>query len=262
MEKALHLESISQLQPFPSGFSRLYFGNETCERLIPTPSELKQAKSFCSQNNLSFSLVTPFCTDAGIAKLKPLLSILSKEDELVANDFGVLKFASSSKAVPVAGRLLNKQARDPRIPSFKHSSELLEHLSQSQASSPQFLKILSSLGAKRVEFDNLPQGIGTSLTGTGFSASLYCPLVFVAATRMCLLAGAGKISSSNKVGILPCAGECSQFSFRLTNKSFPKPLLLVGNAVFFENGVFPNEEELSSIGIDRLVTNRVQAKSG
>jgi hypothetical protein len=262
MEKAFHVQNISQLQHFPAGFSRLYFGNETCERLIPSTEEVQKAKQFCKQKGISFSLVTPFCTDAGLAKLKPLLPTLFPEDELIANDFGVLKFASPSRAVKVAGRLLNKQARDPRIASFKQMpSGLLRHLSQSQASSPQFLKILSGLGARRVELDNLAQGIGTDLSKTGFSASLYFPLVFVAATRMCLLANAGKISDSKKAGILPCAQECSQFHFKLTNSCFPKPLLLTGNAIFFENESIPSEKELASLGIDRLVSNKAIAES-
>ncbi len=260
MEKAIHIQSISQLGSLAPGFSRVYFGSETCERLMPMPDELKQAKSFCAQNNLAFSLVTPFCTDAGIAKLKHLLPILSGEDELIANDFGALRLAKQHDIQLVAGRLLNKQARDPRIPSFKHSNELLEYLSQSQASSPQFLKILSSLGVKRVELDNLLQGIGTDLGGTGFAASLYTPLVFVAATRMCLLANAGKISASKEVGILPCNQECSQFQFKLTNPCFPKSLLLTGNAVFFENEGIPDEKELLARGINRLVANKTLSR--
>jgi len=248
-------ESVSRLEKiFSKEFSRVYLGNETCETKIPSIGRVKKAKEFCKSKGLDFSLVTPFCTNAGIRRIKSLLPILSGQDELIANDFGVLSLAAKSKAVPVAGRLLNRQFRDPRIASFR--GELAEHLSQSQASMPSFRKILSKFGVKRIELDNLVQGIATNLNNTGFSASLYHPIVFVSATRLCLSANAGKISDSQKVGVFSCNLECKKFRFRLSNKAMPEKLLIIGNGLFFENAKLPSKKELVSKGIDRLVLNR------
>jgi len=255
MEKAIAVETVSQLKNLSSkGFDRLYFGSEACETKIPSVQEAKKAKQFCEKNKLAFSLVTPFCTDFGLNKVKEIFSILSKEDEVVCNDFGVLKEAGRHKPEAIVGRLLNKQFRDPRIASFK--GQAAEHLSLSQASMPQFRKLLSSLGVKRVELDNLLQGIGTSLKDTGFSASLYHPIVFVSATRMCLLANAGKISGYKKVGVFGCGKECDRFKFKLGNKAMPKKLFLIGNGLFFENNSLPEEKELLAKGIDRTVNNK------
>jgi len=264
MEKAVHLESASALKtlnPKNTEFSRLYFGSETCETKLPTTAQLSTAKAFCKKPSLAFSLVTPFCTDAGIKKIQSLLPLLSPEDELIANDFGVLSLAQTQPCQKVAGRLLNKQFRDPRIAFFKNMpAELAEHFSQSQASSPNFQKLLTKFSVKRVELDNLLQGISSNFSNTAFKASLYHPIVFVSATRLCLLANAGKISSSNRVGIFPCKQECNSFKFRLTNKPFPKQLLLLGNALFFENSSLPTKKQLASQGIDRLVTNKTLAQ--
>jgi len=259
MEKAIAVKNLKQLEKsFSSGFSRIYFGAETCERKIPCLNEVKKAKKFCEQNNACFSLLTPFVTDAGLKKLEPIFSILSSEDEIIANDFGVLYKAAKHEAVPVAGRLLNKQFRDPRIASFTGMpKELLSHLSLSQASSPGFRTLLSHFGVKRFELDNLLQGIGTSLKGTGFSASLYYPFVFISATRFCLLANCGKLSASKKVGIFPCSRECEKFSFKLSNAAFPKPVLLSENALFFENKSIPPKKDLACIDIDRIITNKL-----
>jgi hypothetical protein len=264
MERAVLAESLSALNGIElEGFSRLYFGAETCERKIPTAGEAREAISFCKKNSLGFSLMTPFVTDAGIGRIRAILPLLSGEDEIIANDFGVLAEAGEGNAAIVAGRLLNRQARDPRIASLGGlPAETREHLSLSQASSPAFREFLLSLGVKRVGLDNLLQGIGTSLIGTGMSASLYWPIAFVSATRMCLLAGCGKFSLEKKVGITACGRECKKFSFRLGNRAFPRPLLLSGNALFFENNVLPGENELASRGIDRIVTNRLQAQQG
>lgn len=259
MEKTLAVKNFKQLEKsFSPGFSRIYFGAETCERKIPCLDEVRKAKNFCKQNNLDFSLLTPFVTDAGIKKLEPIFSILSSADEIIANDFGVLCKAAKHEALPVAGRLLNKQFRDPRISSFAGMPKgLLSHLSLSQAGSPVFRALLSPFGVKRFELDNLLQGIGTNIKGTGFSASLYFPFVFISATRFCLLANCGKLSESKKVGIFACSKECEKFSFRLSNAAFPKPLLLSENSLFFENETIPSKKELASIGVDRIVTNKL-----
>ena len=77
MEKAIAIESLSQLEkPFKAGFSRLYFGAETCETKIPSVQEVKKAKSFCKKHGLAFSLVSPFCTDSGLKKLQSLFPLL------------------------------------------------------------------------------------------------------------------------------------------------------------------------------------------
>ncbi len=255
-KKAVAVETLSGLEKISQkGLSRLYFGPETCERKLPSLQELEKAKAACKKNDLAFSLMTPFATDAGIERIKPLLKALSPEDELIVNDFGVLQLASQTKAEPVCGRLLNKQFRDPRIASFQASNEMLEHLSLSQASTKGFRKTLSEFGVKRVELDNLLQGIATSLSQTGFSASLYTPFVFISATRMCLACNSKKLSDYKKIGVLNCGKECLSTHFEQTNKAFPRPLLVFGNALFFENPSLPNQESLEEKGINRLVCN-------
>lgn len=260
MEKALAVENLAQLEKSSfEGFSRIYFGAEICERKIPSLEQVKKARDFCFSHKLKFSLLTPFCTDAGIEKLQTILPVLSEEDELIINDFGVLTLSKNFKAKPVAGRLLNRQFRDPRIAGFKGKfpEELLEHLKKSHASMPSFRKLLSEFNVTRVELDNLLQGIGTNLTSTGFKASIYSPFVFVAATRLCIPANSGKISKRQEIGILPCSKECLGFKFKLSNNSFPKPLYIIGNALFFENNSLPQEKELVQKGIDRIVVNSI-----
>jgi hypothetical protein len=256
-EKAVAVETLSGLEKISlKGFSRLYFGPETCERKLPVLSELEKARAFCKKHGLAFSLMTPFATDTGIAGLRPLIKALSQEDEVIVNDFGVLELASQAKAEPVCGRLLNKQFRDPRIAFFESvPKEMLEHLSLSQASAKGFRKLLSQKCVKRVELDNLLQGISTSLKGTGFCASLYCPLVLVSATRMCLAANSQKLSAWKKIGVLACNRECLSLGFEQASSAFPKPLLVLGNGLFFENRSLPEAKTLDEKRIDRIVFN-------
>ncbi len=254
LEKAFFAETLSLLLKSDlSNFDRVYFGHETCDRRLPSLDELGKAKELCIRNSLQFSLVSPFCTGEGIKKLVPLLKSLSQGDEVIVNDFGSLKLAhENSKAEIVCGRLLNKQYRDPVIASFGRApSQLKQHLKASHASSSLFRELMKKFGVKRVELDNLLQGIGTNLAGSGLNASLYHPFVFIAATRFCLSANCDKLSFAKKIGIFPCGKECLKYSFRLESEQFKIPLYLFGNALFFENKELP--KNLRKLGIDRLV---------
>jgi hypothetical protein len=253
-EKALFAESIGVLEKTRlKGFSRLYFGHETCERCLPSLSELEKAKKICSKNAMGFSLVTPFCTDAGIKKVSLLMKRLSQEDELVVNDFGLLFLASKKfRARLVAGRLLNRQYRDPRIALFKKApEEMRQHLRLSHSSNGLFRELVREYNVERVELDNLLQGIATNLSSTALKGSLYYPFVFIAATRFCLAANCDRLSHAGKVGVFPCGKECLKYRFILESSEFNRSLFLFGNALYFENNKIP--KNLGERGIDRLV---------
>ncbi len=253
VERAIFSDSLELLAAeVGSGYKRIYFGHESCERRIPSLSELKKAKKLCEENCNSFSLITPFCTDAGLKKIGPLLKGLSSYDEVIVNDFGVLKLAAEkTRASLVCGRILNRQYRDPRIANFKNApNDMVEHLRSSAASSGLFRDLLEKLNVRRIEFDNLLQGIGTDLGGTHFSASLYYPFVFVAGTRFCLTANCSKLSHAGRVGIFSCGKECLDFKFRLENKNFGDSLYMAGNALYFENKKLPSPLPAK---VDRLV---------
>jgi len=252
MERAIHLEQVSDLNNLGNGFSRLYFGPETCQRLLPTERELKKAKALCKKHNLKFSFVTPFVTDAGLKRIQSLIKLLSAEDELVINDYGVLRLAQGNKFELVAGRLLNKQYRDPRIAFLPQAlCELVEHFRQSQASSDEFQRLLVSFGVNRIELDNLLQGIGTDLSNSMLSGSLYYPWVFIAATRLCLTNSCDKLYAKRRIGVFACSKECQRYRFELNNTLLKKPIYLIGNALYYKNAVLA--ANLERQGITRTV---------
>ncbi|MDP7294889.1 MAG: hypothetical protein QGG24_06170, partial [Vicinamibacterales bacterium] len=75
----------------PIQVTRVYLGNEFCERLIPSVQLLERAHTAAAERGLALTLLTPYVTDDGIDRLRPLLSRL----EGLA---GLAPFA------PVAGR--------------------------------------------------------------------------------------------------------------------------------------------------------------
>lgn len=247
-EKALFVDRPVNIE---KEISRLYFGNEFCENLIPEINVLRKRFVFAEKKKKSFTFVTPFVTDAGLDKLRILFAFLNqqKDVEIVFNDWGVFYLLKKNfgNLIPVLGRLLTKQRRDPRmlkIFSGKQSQvivktgqqkkiklpkktppALFEHHQASVINIPVFQKFLLSEGIRRVEIDNLiwkmnvdvPQEIGVSI---------YFPYGYISTGRMCW-----KLCLS----YAPCKKECKKYFFRLKHESLPVPFYAKGNTVFYKS---------------------------
>ena len=72
MEQAVFISKIPHLKYVNEKYSRLYFGNEFCEKLIPSVTDLKNTLGFVMNKRLDFSFVTPYATNIGLNKLKIL----------------------------------------------------------------------------------------------------------------------------------------------------------------------------------------------
>lgn len=254
-ERAVFVTRTEHLPGDLSGYSRLYFGIEFCERLLPSKQELEAALRVAAQHNMQFTFVTPFVTDAGIETLKMLTDVLPGGGaglEAVVNDFGYLQVLRQKgwRGDIALGRLLTKQKRGPRLMNVisRLSSEAVEHFRQSNIDAPFTAEFLMEKGISRVELDNLLQGISRS--NPCFKASLYVPYAYVTTTRYCLSAGCEKPGAAIRT-IKPCQKECQRCGFELSHPTMPVTLMLRGNTQFFKNDVLPgNLEELK---IDRLV---------
>lgn len=242
MEYAVLLSRIQDLDLADDSFSRIYFGNEFCQELIPSVRSLNELLRRTS--DFSFSLATPYVTNEGLRKLERLFDCLSEESraiEVIFNDWGVYHVLNNKypDLEPVMGRLLNKAMRDPRIAKlwsqlpaedtryFKGSNLELEH----------FRAFLCAGGVRRVEFDNLLQGFDLSFEG--IDLSLYLPFAYVTTTRYCLTNGCEDQDKRAVVGIFPCKRECQQHTFDLSHEAVPVTLIRKGNTIFFENETLP-----------------------
>ena len=118
MEKAIFITKPYQLGYVNNGYNRLYYGNEFCERLIPSTSQLRQILYYVKRNKLDFSFVTPYVTNCGFKRLNSLFELLKNlgiSCEIIVNDWGVLNLINYKypNLKPVLGRLLTKS-----VPSF------------------------------------------------------------------------------------------------------------------------------------------------
>jgi hypothetical protein len=283
LEKTVFITHCGQLKCFNAkNYSRLYYGNEFCERLIPSQCELQKALGFAKKNDMNFSLVTPYVTDFGLEKLKALFNIvkdLKISPEVIVNDWGVLKLIKDSypSLEPVLGRLLVKQKRGPGLKRLLERKSHMIFVRDSRnpqkkillvqkklppgldyyykgsnaASVPILHDFLLSCGVRRIELDNPEQGIILNLPKGSISASVYIPYCYIATTFFCLTAGCDEKKHSF-LKIKLCKRECRKYIFELRHKSFQKVLYLKGNTQFYKNSTF-NRREYLRMGVDRIV---------
>jgi hypothetical protein len=256
MDQALYISKLSSIKYFQNDFTRIYFGQEFCERLLPQKTDLENIIAFSSDNNVPLTLVTPYVTDKGLLKLEKLIAFFAQKmpkAEIVFNDWGVFQFIQENfpELKPVLGRLLNKQKRGPRITNIidqvpKETREYYTGASLDVSATAGFLKKKNIF---RVEFDNLLQGLDMSGLDKEIKRSLYLPYLFISTTRFCLTANCDV--GDTGVGVMPCHHECQKYTFNLNNPVMKQPLIRKGNTIFAINDNIP--ETVPKGEVDRIV---------
>lgn len=252
--RKLNAKSYEKVSFVQEGFSRFYFGQEFCERLIPPEEELKHALDLAKELKMEFTLVTPYVTEKGLEQWEKLLETLYSlrpHSEVVINDWGILhlfgeRFPQFTK---VLGRLQTKQKRGPRILRLmeKVPVEMIEHFMCFNVDAPHLSAFYNSLGINRFELDNPPQGI--KRTGST-QASLYFPYVYVSTTRMCLTNQSDHRRESMRA-IFPCSRECREIHFNIEHNEIPIKVTIAGNTQFYYSDLLPSS--LEELYINRLV---------
>ena len=254
-ERALFISNKDNLTYLTEEYKRVYFGDEFCERLLPGRKELEEVMEQAKSRGLAFTLVTPYVTEAGLARVEKLISLLPDQTEVVFNDWGVLRVLKSRfpGLVPVMGRLLTKIKRGPRIANFLDTlpEQALVHLRKTNLGVPIYKKFLSENNVKRVELDNPLQGLDLSDVPQELNLSLYIPFAYVTTTRFCLVANSDVPDKKGFIGVFPCNKECQKYTFYLDNAVMTTLLIRRGNAVFYKNTNIP--DEIKNSHIDRIV---------
>lgn len=232
-------------------YARLYFGNEFCNWQIPSLAEVKEVTAFVRSKNAAFTFVTSYCNDNEIFQYGRIIEYIIREcpgSEVVINDWGMHKLCREFHVKTALGRLLVKQRRDPRIAENINSfpaeaGKRARDIGLNKA----LLRFLDKENIKRIELDNVSQGIDLSETGDGFLFTLHVPFVYITLSRYC------KFNSSvpeEKFRFSRCIDkQCG--TAEIFNKNIKKPLFMRGNALFYKNSSLPEDIEHSKI--DRIV---------
>jgi hypothetical protein len=215
------------------GITRLQFGSEFCENLLPSPAQLRQMLKLAEAHGLAFSLVTPICSDRSIRRLRKLLALLPPRAEVVANDWGVLRLLHTDfpALAPVAGRLICKQVKDPRLPSAQWT-QLYPH----GIHAAPFIALLKRFGVGRVEMDVAPFAAAAELHSPQLAVSAHAPWGFAVKGRACRI-GSLNLTDDKKFAIDgKCRRECLDYAATMTRDgSDGLPTVQRGNALFYRH---------------------------
>ncbi len=274
IERAVHITNLKNLKYFEKNkYQRIYWGVEFCQNLIPSIADTEEVLRFIKRNNLKFSFVTPFVTEYGLERLKRIFYWLNKKRvscEVVVNDWGVLECLHAEfrrLLEPVFGRLMVRQQRDPAMkgvlekqPPFAVKAKdgkisiivhrppnkrYREGIKSSYINSKPFQGFLSKFGIRRVELNNLIQGL--NLNGLRFKKSIYTPFVHISTTRFCPM----RTRNQKIYRINVCQRECQKYYEILRNKAIPKLIYKRGNTTFYKNPL--DVKNAPGLGIDRIV---------
>lgn len=279
IEKAVHIPSAGFLTPDNiRGFQRIYWGPEFCQNLIPSRADTEKALLFSREHGLAFTLVTPFVTGKGMARLQRLFDLLAADRsgcEVVVNDWGVLHALLSrrqKRLQPVLGRLLTRQQREPSLGALKKPRPPLavrrkdgtvmvighrvpcpgfDRAAQSSFTGATAARaFLRKRGIDRAEYNNVRQGV--LVPGHGFKATLYLPYVHVSTTRYCPM-----LTRSQRMSRLSgCRRECAGFWDELRAPGQEQALLRLGNSIFYYNGRVPASGK-GRVFFDRILDQRL-----
>jgi len=256
-EYALFINQAEKLHYLADTYCRVYFGDEFCERLLPGKRDLTRVMEQVSEAGRSFTLVTPYVTEEGLARVAGLLELLAPGMEVVFNDWGVFRLLKSGypELVPVMGRLLTKIKRGPRIMKFLDTlpRAAIEHYRSTNLDVPRYQRFLDENGIQRAELDNPLQGLDLSGVSRKLHLSLYIPFAYVTTTRFCLVANADQPDKKGLIGIFPCQQECRRYTFYLDNAAMNTLLIRRGNTIFLRNTAIP--DSIRESHLDRVVVS-------
>lgn len=284
MEYALEVSSLRQLRSFlhngvmqeveeitaivgQLAVTRVYFGQEFCSRLIPSVQQLVGAYSQVKKENLKFTFVTPYLTEQGLERLEILLQELSNLEqaaEVVVNDWGVMYLLTNKfpQLNPIAGRLLGKGWRDPRMPQNPDQGAHDAIFRSCAFFNPFMRTLLDSMSVSRVEIDNPLQDFDPGMARWGYNVSLYVPYGCISSGRICLLGSWGLDKKDKFTAHGKCSKQCRFYQLEMEDTSgqvrhsLEWKIVQRGNTVFYhQTGRLLKKgiTDAAKYGINRLV---------
>lgn len=262
IEKVIELKSIHKNLKILK-INRVYMYDSFCQNLIPNIENLDKSYKFVKDNNLEFTLNTPFVTDFNINKLLKNVEYISKYEEdfeLVFNDWGV--FYEIRRLFPkiklLLGRLLTKQKTDPRINNLLKNidkanitkevfSNMYEHFQSSIINDKIFQNYLIENRIERVEIEYLVWNMKINLPDN-IKATIYYPYAHISTTRKCRLLN---------MTYSKCSKTCRDTKIQY-NVDEEYPYIVIGNTIYYSIENIMTKTKLKEYqSINRIVFNDI-----
>ena len=201
--------------------TRAYVGNETCERLVPSPRAIEAWIAWAVPSGQEVTLVLPPLGGEAQESALEGMRLLSEAPgaEVVANDWGTvhrLKTRYPGLRI-VLGRLTHKMVRDPRIAEHFDSprapAAARAALCSSGELAPGFRALMDRYGIGRREIDPYLQPLEEEeWEGRSEKLSVHLPYQFVTMGRACLPGSMHRERGEKFLPGGPCRWECRRYA--------------------------------------------------
>lgn len=237
--------------------ARIHFGNEFCQRLLPSVRALRTALDTTALSGLEFGFVLPMLTDDGLEEADVLLGMLPGGTEVTVNDWGLMRRLERRfpGLRPTAGRLLCRMLKEPRAPS----SAYLE-LGGHGFMTPGLHRLLDRLGVTRLEIDVPPFARSRDLCAPRGRISVHAPFGFATTGRICRIGNLHRPMERKFATGHTCARECLGYGCELSARQAPDDgkirIFQRGNTIFYRHTAAMAQALAGAVmagSIDRIV---------
>lgn len=256
MEKVALVDRMDKLRDLENKYDRIYYGNEFCDQLLPSTSELDSVLRFCQKRSLKTSVVMPYFNQENSEQVNCVLKYLWENHpgiEVVINDYGALYllYQRYQSLRIILGRIFSRQKRGTMV---KCSEEL--GLGQEDTKNPAddsyfeesilqnryALEYLKSIGVERLGIDNI---FNIPNINTDILVDLYFPYIFITTSNYCLFYSYGN-QINERVRPHNCKRFCQKTNVREMDLN-GKIMYLKGNTQFGYNGHIPEDKKINRL---------------
>jgi len=177
----------------------VYFGNSSCEHLIPQIKEIVEARNICDVKHYNFVFVFPPISQTKVEDVKYICELLSKKphSEVVVNDMGVLNIVLKYRTLkPILGLNFTKVIKNAFLDNttqtdiskqqFTNQKELLSHTEFENKDVREFYK---SLNIGRFSVENRDINIDFLDEVPRMQVDFYYPYITISNSKACDIAG-------------------------------------------------------------------------
>jgi len=186
-------------RPLQKVLKGVYFGNSSCEHLVPKFSEIVEARDFCQKRHLNFVFVFAPLSQFKMQEAQEILAFLATKEksEVVVNDMGTLQMVLEyPQLVPILGLDFTKVIKNAFIDAIEPSEltttqlqnqkELMRHLEFELQETRAFYK---KIGVGRFSVENISLDLSFLNEVPRMNLDFYYPYITIANSKACDIAG-------------------------------------------------------------------------
>jgi len=242
--KADDMENLIKKLSMKAGFDRcerIYIGSSFCGRsfLHLDHKEVEKLMAICHKKEIKVSLVIPIFTEKNLKAGKEQIdyffnSYKESIDEMVVNDYGMLKFISDTygRQIKLAmGRMFMKDYREPRYHEYFNTPY------QPKAFTPYFEETINKFGVQAILCDATHRHLDFSHKPKNVEIGIYEPYTYMTVGQICEI-GSSHLPIEKKFRPNgPCQEECLHEKRQYFNED-GRRWLKIGRTIYFENRDF------------------------